>query len=66
MKCYQKKQYRTKKFAKEVAKANEDNLGVKLWVYHCSECFKYHLTKIDPKKLNKIKVKNRIFKSKQK
>ena len=50
MKCYQKKQYRTKKFAKEVAKANEDNLGIKLWVYHCNECFKYHLTKIEPKK----------------
>lgn len=43
--CLHKKWYRTKDYALGIAKKIEEEKGIKLFVYKCPLCNRYHLTK---------------------
>jgi len=55
-KCSEKKAYKTKSSAQRRADKHQKEVGYPLFVYQCSTCFKWHLTKKRPAK--------RSFKSK--
>ena len=64
MHCDKKLHFIKKKVARLIADQKEIEFGCKFYIYHCPECFRYHLTKMSPKKVKNVKKKIRKKKKK--
>lgn len=64
MHCDKKLHFIKKKVARLIADQKELEFGCKFYIYHCPECFRYHLTRMSPKAVKVAKKRIRIYKSK--